>query len=108
MPFAVTTGHQRSYCSQYCGHLESLRKTGGRRQNMPRNGDGIYTRSDWAGYWIAIKVLTDVDVSARLKHRIGRRPRTCGAAMYRGRKLPRRTACGLRARIPSPTSQPNT
>jgi hypothetical protein len=55
MPFAVTTGHQRSYCSQYCGHLESLRKTGGRRQNMPRNGDGIYTRSDWPGYWISYK-----------------------------------------------------
>jgi hypothetical protein len=27
MPFAVTSGHKRSYCSQYCGHLESLRKS---------------------------------------------------------------------------------
>jgi hypothetical protein len=26
LPFAVTSGHKRSYCSQYCGHLESLRK----------------------------------------------------------------------------------
>jgi hypothetical protein len=27
VPFPVTSNHKREYCSQYCGHLESVRRT---------------------------------------------------------------------------------
>lgn len=37
-PYAVTTRHRRKYCSQYCGHLESVRRQRKEEGTAPRRG----------------------------------------------------------------------
>lgn len=37
MKFAVETGHPRKFCSQYCGHLESIRKNRRLKKNNRRS-----------------------------------------------------------------------
>jgi hypothetical protein len=36
VPFSTTGGHKRKYCSWYCGHIESVRRS--RRQNRSKKG----------------------------------------------------------------------
>jgi hypothetical protein len=38
IPFAVTSNHRRAYCSQYCAHLESVRRN--RKATLTKQGGG--------------------------------------------------------------------
>jgi hypothetical protein len=38
IPFAITSGHNKKFCSQYCGHLQSLRKKRGTIQKRGWQG----------------------------------------------------------------------